>query len=80
MTAIDKIRTALIDKILAIKDKEFLEALDKLIASSKAEDEIVALTKEQKTMLEMSENDIKEGKLISQDAMKRRNLEWLNEI
>ena len=80
MTAIDKIRTALIDKILAIKDKEFLEALDKLIASSKAEDEIVALTKEQKTMLDMSENDIKEGKLISQDAMKRRNLEWLNEI
>lgn len=80
MTAIDKIRTALIDKILSINDKDFLEALDKLIASSKAEDEIVALTKEQKTMLEMSENDIKEGKLISQDAMTKRNLEWLNEI
>ncbi len=80
MTAIDKIRTALIDKILSINDKDFLEALDKLIASSKAEDEIVALTKEQKMMLEMSENDIKEGKLISQDAMTKRNLEWLNEI
>jgi len=38
------------------------------------------LTNEQKAMLEMSENDIKTGKLISQDAMNKRNLEWLNAI
>jgi hypothetical protein len=40
----------------------------------------VELTNEQKMMLEMSENDIKTGKLISQDAMNKRNLEWLNAI
>ncbi len=38
------------------------------------------LTKEQKLMLEMSEQDIKNGKLISQEAMEKRNLEWLNKI
>ena len=80
MTTVDKIRTGLIDKILSIKNKDFLEALDKLIASSKSELEIVELTNEQKAMLEMSENDIKTGKLISQDAMNKRNLEWLNAI
>jgi hypothetical protein len=32
----------------------------------------VELTNEQKMMLEMSENDIKTGKLISQDAMNKR--------
>ncbi len=78
MMTIEKIRTDLIDKIRLINDKDFLEALDKLISSSKSESEIVALTKEQKIMLEMSENDIKEGKLISQDAMNKRNEEWLN--
>jgi len=78
MMTIEKIRTELIDKIRLINDKDFLEALDKLISSSKSESEIVALTKEQKIMLEMSENDIKEGKLISQDAMNKRNQEWLN--
>lgn len=78
MMTIEKIRTELIDKIRLINDKDFLEALDKLISSSKSEPEIVALTKEQKIMLEMSENDIKEGKLISQDAMNKRNQEWLN--
>ncbi len=80
MATVDKIRTGLIDKILSIKNKDFLEALDKLISSSKSESEIVELTNEQKAMLEMSENDIKTGKLISQDAMNKRNLEWLNAI
>ena len=80
MAAIDKIRTGLIDKILSINNKDFLEALDKLISSSKSESKIVELTKEQKTMLEMSENDIKSGKLISQDAMNKRNQEWLDAI
>ncbi|MGB0883535.1 MAG: hypothetical protein ACPGTG_02335 [Flavobacteriales bacterium] len=80
MATVDKIRTGLIDKILSINNKDFLEALDKLISSSKSESEIVELTNEQKVMLEMSEKDIKMGKLISQDAMNKRNLEWLNAI
>jgi archaellum component FlaF (FlaF/FlaG flagellin family) len=78
MATVDKIRNGLIDKILSIKNKDFLVALDKLITSSSSESEIVELTKEQKEMLEMSEQDITNGKLISQEAMDKRNLEWLN--
>jgi hypothetical protein len=78
MTTVDKIRNGLIEKILSIKSKEFLEALDKLITSSSAESDKIELTNEQKSMLEMSENDIKNGRLISQEAMNKRNLEWLN--
>ena len=78
MATIDNIRNGLIDKILSIKNKDFLQALDNLIASSSSSSELVELTNEQKIMLEMSEEDIKNGKLISQDAMNRRNLEWLN--
>ena len=79
MTTVDKIRNGLIDKILAIKDPDFLESLDKLISSSASGSDIVRLTSEQKEMLEMSEEDIKNGRLISQEAMDKRNLEWLNE-
>jgi hypothetical protein len=78
MATVDKIRNGLINKILTIKNKDFLEALDKLISSSASDSEIVELSDEQKIMLEMSEEDIKNGKLISQDAMDKRNLEWLN--
>ncbi len=80
MATVDNIRNGLIDKIMSIKNKDFLLALDKLITSSSSESEIVELTKEQKIMLEMSEEDIKNGQLISQERMDKRNLEWLNEM
>ena len=80
MATVDKIRSGLIDKILAIKNKDFLLALDNLISSSSAESEIVELTPEKKEMLQMSEEDIKRGRLISQEAMDKRNLEWLKEL
>jgi predicted AAA+ superfamily ATPase len=79
MATIDKIRNGLIDKILTINNQDFLEALDKLISSEEFGLDLVNLTKEQKEMLEMSEDDIKNGRLISHDAMDKRNLEWLNE-
>ncbi|MEO9884072.1 MAG: hypothetical protein ABJR05_10430 [Balneola sp.] len=78
MATVDKIRNRLIDKILSIKNKDILEALDKLISSNLSDSEIVELTDEQKIMLEMSEKDIENGKLISQEAMDKRNLEWLD--
>lgn len=58
MATVDKISSGLIDKILTIKNKDFLVALDNLISSSLADTEIVELTAEQKEMLEMSETDI----------------------
>ncbi len=78
MTTIDNIRNGLIEKILSIKNKDFLIALDKLITSSFSKSDTIELTKEQKTMLEMSEQDIRNGELISQEAMDKRNIEWLN--
>jgi hypothetical protein len=78
MATVDKIRNALIDKILTIRNKDFLIALDKLVSTSSTEEGSIELSPEQKEMLEMSEEDIKSGRLISQEAMDKRNLEWLN--
>lgn len=80
MATVDKIRNGLINKILSIKNKDLLEALDKIVSSTAPETNVIELTNEQKAMLEMSEQDIKNGKLISQEAMDKRNLEWLNAI
>lgn len=78
MATVDQLKNELIDKILSIKDKDFLEALDKLITTG-SDDNFVEITMEQKELLEMSERDIKEGNLISQEAITERNLQWLNE-
>ncbi|NCT08461.1 MAG: hypothetical protein GW772_00015 [Flavobacteriia bacterium] len=80
MATVDTIRNGLINKILAIKNKDFLVALDTLISSSEATSTIVEISEEQKIMLQMSDEDIKNGKLISQEAMDKRNLEWLNTL
>lgn len=80
MATIYDIRNGLIDKILSIKNKEFLLALDQLIATSSAVSENIETTTEQKEMLKMSEDDIANGRLISQEEMNQRNLEWLNEM
>lgn len=78
MASTDKLKSGLIEKILTIDNREFLEALDQVVTSGPSSSAIVALTNEQKAMLEMSESDIKNGQLISQEAMDRKNLEWLN--
>ena len=76
MATVGNIRNSLINKILAIKDKEVLVALDKLI-SLKENDEVVELTEEQHILLEMSEDDIAKGRMVAEDDLFYKEREWL---
>jgi hypothetical protein len=76
MEQVDNIRNSLIDKLLAIRNKDFLKALDKIVTLS-ADDSLVVLNDEQKSMLQMSENDIVLMKFISQDDLDQQDMEWL---
>ena len=79
MAQIDAIRNGIIDKLLAISDKDYLMALMHLVENSNLQNEKIKLTREQKLMLEMSANDIKNGRLISQSDLDKSDLEWLKE-
>ena len=79
MAHVDVIRNGIIDKLLAISDKDYLLAILRLVDKSAVEDEKIKLTKEQKLMLEMSEADIQNGRIISQTDLDKNDLEWLNE-
>ncbi len=76
MESVNTIRTNLIDKILSIQNVEFLKALDNLVSSSSQEN-IVKLTEEQKLMLQMSEEDILAGRIISQEKVDLEDIKWL---
>jgi hypothetical protein len=80
MRNVDSTRNGLIDKILAIRNKGFLDALDKLVSTSKIAEDIVELSDAQKALLQMSEDDLSAGRTISQDEMMKRNLKWLDEM
>jgi hypothetical protein len=77
MAQVDIIRNGIIDKLLSISDEDYLMALLRLVDNSTVQNEKIKLTKEQKLMLEMSENDIQNGRIISQSDLDKNDLEWL---
>lgn len=79
MAQVDVIRNGIIDKLLTISDKEYLIALLRLVDNSAVQGEKIKLTKEQKLMLEMSETDIQQGRIITQSDLDKNDLEWLNQ-
>lgn len=78
MTTVDHIRNNLINRILTITDKDFLVALNNLISVSSTVKEEIPLTKEQELMLQMSEDDILAGRIISQNDLKVKTKTWLD--
>jgi hypothetical protein len=77
MSQVDVIRNGIIDKLLAISDKDYLMALLRLIYRSADQKEPIKLTKEQRVMLEMSEADIQYGRTITHNDLDKSDLEWL---
>lgn len=76
MTA-DNIRNNIIDKLLTISNKDYLSALYQIINKSGVDNDIIDLTESQILMLQMSEDDLKNGRLISHDEVEKDDLKWL---
>ena len=80
MTAVDNLRNNIIDKLLTISNKDYLAALNQLIAKSSFDNDIVKLSEEQILMLNMSDDDIKSNRYISQNELDKSDLEWLKSL
>jgi len=77
MAKVDNIRNNLIDKIMLIRNEDILLALDKLISTGSFAEELVEFTEEQELMLQMSEDDILQGRTIPESSLKAKTEEWL---
>ena len=80
MASVDNIRNSIIDKLLTITNKEYLAALYQMVQNSAVESDKVKLTDEQILMLQMSDDDIKNGRLIEQKQLDKEDLKWLREL
>ena len=76
MNALENIKNSLIDRILATRNEQLLEAIKSIFDSTQSE-EIISLSTEQIEMLSMSEKDIEEGKLVSESELSKRDSKWL---
>lgn len=77
MAQVDNLRNGLIEKLLTISNIDYLRALNEIVASSKLETNKLDLTEEQVLMLKLSDKDIEDGRLISQNQLDKEDLIWL---
>ncbi len=77
MATTNEIRNRVIESLKATKDPHYIKALEDMIKTSNVEHSTIALTEEQKTMLAMSDEDIKKERVIDQESLNEKELEWL---
>jgi hypothetical protein len=77
MSGIENIKNNLIDSILATSNQELLETIKNIFDASKSENNVL-LNSEQIEMLDMSENDIENGNLVSESDLSKSDKKWLN--
>ncbi len=76
MTTLENIKNRLIDKILAARNEQFLEAIEKIFVPTQDE-KTIPLSTEQIEMLIMSDLDIEKGSLISESELDKLDKQWL---
>jgi hypothetical protein len=74
MTALQNIKNSLIDKVMASENEELLQAVYAIFDSTQ-EDENFSLSSEQIEMLMMSEEDIDNNRLVSEDELDEYSIE-----
>ena len=80
MSVADNIRNNIIDKLLTISNKEYLSALYQLVSTSAVNDDVVKLSEAQILMLNMSDEDINNDRVVSYDQLDKSDLEWLKSL
>lgn len=71
------LRNRLIEKILTTKNVVFLEAIDKIFSSTQIEEKEIELSDVQMKMLRVAEEDIKYGRVISEEELDKLDEEWM---
>ncbi|MHA6278675.1 hypothetical protein ACXYMT_00705 [Salinimicrobium sp. CAU 1759] len=69
-------KSRLIDRIMVSENEQLLNAIEGLFSATQEKEEI-NLTSDQIEMLQMSEVDINENRLISEKDLMRQDEEWM---
>jgi hypothetical protein len=72
-----ELRHIIFKKLSSIEDISFLKAI-KTIVESKADEKVYQLSEFQKKRIEESREQLKKGKTISNEALNKEVLQWLN--
>jgi hypothetical protein len=77
MSTIEITRNKIIDKLLVISNKRYLDAILQIVDNSPNVSEKVELHPSQIEMLRMSEEDYENGRVMTQEQLDKEDKEWL---
>lgn len=77
METLKTLKTKLIDRIMVSDNEELLDAIASIFDSVKV-DEPIHLNSYQIEMLQMSERDIEEGNVISEEDLFKEDSKWMD--
>lgn len=77
MNTLDIVKNRLIDRIMVTNNERLLSAIDGIFDSTLPEEKL-GLNSYQIEMLQMSENDIEQGNLISEADLAKEDSQWMN--
>lgn len=77
MATTEQIRNNLIDKLLTIRNKNIISALDNLLETTIKEKSIYKTSEQQKFIFKASELDIQNWDLLSDEEINREEDSWL---
>lgn len=76
MKTLEEIKTRLIDRIMLSENEKLLTAIEDILSATQNQEKM-NLTSEQIEMLMMSEKDIENNNLISEDELSKQDQEWM---
>lgn len=80
MNSADHIRNGIIDRLMMISNTEYLSQIYKLLQTHSVDPSIVALSPEQKKILQLSSEDILKGQVKTQETLDELDRKWLSEL
>ena len=77
MENIETLKATLVQKIFSTENIILLEAINKIFSSTETEDKKYKLSENQKKLLQLAEEDIEYGRLVSDEELRKMDEEWM---
>lgn len=77
MENLETLRASLVQKIFSTDNLNLLEAINQIFSSTEVEEKEYKLSENQKKLLMLAEDNIKYGRLVSDEELRKMDEEWM---
>ena len=77
MENLETLRASLVQNIFSTDNLNLLEAINQIFSSTEVEEKEYKLSENQKKLLMLAEDDIKYGRLVSDEELRKMDEEWM---